>query len=130
MKEFRTTIGKAKAFKFIVLLSIALSLNTGCRKDGNADQEFGTAKLSVDCAGKCRVTYTVAEAVNNADIEKTQATYNIKYKRNYALKVSVTPIDVEQKIVVNVFSRETKQIYHNATNRKVNDTWSAQILVP
>ena len=130
MKKVLMVTSKATAFKCIVLLCIVLCCNTACRKDTNADREFGVAKLTVDCEGKCHVTYTVADVVNNADIEKSQASYSIKYKRNYALKVNVTPTDVEQKIVVNVYSREAKQIYHNETNRKVNDVWSAQIIVP
>ncbi|TWR28861.1 hypothetical protein FPZ43_11360 [Mucilaginibacter pallidiroseus] len=119
------------ALKCIAILGMALMLNSGCKKDDvNQDKEFGEGRLTVQCAGQCNISYTVADKVTKVTIDKTIGTYTLKYQRNFLLSVDVTAADVDQAIVVNVYSREGKQIYHNDANKKVNEVWSAKVLVP
>ncbi|TWR30915.1 hypothetical protein FPZ43_00075 [Mucilaginibacter pallidiroseus] len=122
---------KRSVFSCLALLALSFAFNSGCKKDdANPDKEFGEGKLTVQCAGQCIVRYSVADNVNNAIVNKTQGEYRIKYQRNYALAIDVTPADVDQNIVVNVYSREGKQIYHNEANKSVNSIWSAKVLIP
>lgn len=124
-------LSKGVAFKCLALLTVIFMLNTGCKKGSvNADKDYGNGRLTVQCSGLCNVSYTVADVEKNVTVDKAVGTYSIKYQRNYALKINVTPADVDQSIVVNVYSRENKQIYHNEANKKLNEVWSAQVLIP
>ena len=120
-------------FKCMLLFSVVLLLGTGCKKNKNVvntDRDYGYAKLTVECAGKCHVSYGTGTTLSEIDVEKSQAVYYIRYQRNYDLVVNVTPIDVDQNVIINVYSREEKQIFRNSAVKKVGETWTAKVLIP
>jgi len=119
-------------FKSIALFSVVLLLNSGCKKSENtvADRDYGYAKLTVECPGKCHVNYGTGSTFSDIDVENSQAIYYIRYQRNYELTLNVTPIDVDQNVVINVYSREEKQIFRNTALKKVNETWTTKVVIP
>jgi hypothetical protein len=120
-------------FKCMLLFSVVLLLGTGCKKNKNVvntDRDYGYAKLTVECAGKCHVSYGTGTTLSEIDVEKSQAVYYIRYQRNYDLIVNVTPIDVDQNVIINVYSREEKQIFRNTAVKKVGETWTTKVLIP
>jgi hypothetical protein len=115
----------------IVLMIIVLLSVTGCKKQSvSTDKEFGDGSLSVQCEKKCHVSYGTADKLTETDIDSAIGTYNFKYQRNYNLVIKVMPLNEDQKIILNVFSRENKQIFTNSTVRKVNELWTSNVLVP
>ncbi|MFA6085694.1 hypothetical protein [Mucilaginibacter sp.] len=123
----------AKKFLFgnIVLIIIVLLSATGCKKNAvNPDKEFGEGRLTVECEKKCHISYGTAGNLTEVDIEATTGTYNFKYQRDYNLNLKVTPLVEPQKITINVYSRESKQIYHNSATKQANQIWVSTILVP
>lgn len=128
-------IGKIKsvAFKSFTLLALIVLVSAGCKKKANvvnADRDYGYAKLTIDCAGKCQVSYGTGTTLSNIEVDRAQAIYYIRYQRNYNLVVNVTPLDVDQNIILNVYSREEKQIFRNSAVKKVGELWSSTVLIP
>jgi hypothetical protein len=122
-----------KKFLFgnIVLIIIVLLSVTGCKKQSvSSDTEFGEGKVSVECEKQCHVSYGTADKLTEVDIDSTKATYSFQYVRSYSLVVKITPLSVDQKVNLNVFSRENKQIFGNIATRKANELWTSTILVP
>lgn len=120
-------------FKCMLVLSAVILLGTGCKKSTNAvnnDRDYGYAKLTIECAGKCHVSYGTGTTLSEIDVEKSQAIYYIRYQRNYDLTVNVTPTDVDQNVILNVYSREEKQIFRNSAVKKVGETWTTKVLIP
>lgn len=114
-----------------ILAIVALLSVTGCKKQaGETDPGYGIGKVSVLCAKKCHVSYGTADKLTEADVDSTKASYTFKYARNYNLIVKITPLEVDQTVNLNVFSRENKQIYGNTASRKANEVWTSTILVP
>lgn len=119
--------------KFITLLLVISLIGVGCKKKENStnpDRDFGYAKVTIDCAGKCQVSYGTADKLTSLEVDRQQAIYYIRYQRNYNLVVNVTPLDVDQNIILNVYSREEKQIFRNAAVRKVGEVWNTQVFIP
>jgi hypothetical protein len=118
----------------LILLSFALLSSVGCKKISNSTQEpgsyYGYGKLVVNCAGKCNVSFGEIGKMNVYTVEATTATYSFRYQTKYQLGISITPVDKDQNITMDVYSREEKQIFHNTVNQKVNVAWESQILVP
>ncbi|MDB5287324.1 MAG: hypothetical protein JWR05_2273 [Mucilaginibacter sp.] len=128
--RFNAQAVKRFLFGNIVLIIVLLSI-TGCKKQSvSTDKQFGDAKLTVECAKKCHVSYGTADKLTEADIDSTIGTYTIKYERNYNLVIKVMPLNEDQRIVLNVFSRENKQIFTNSATRKVNELWTSTVLIP
>jgi hypothetical protein len=122
-----------KKFLFvnIVLIAIVLLSVTGCKKSPvNTDKQFGEGKLSVECEKKCHVSYGTADKLTEADIEASVGTYYFTYERNYNLVIKVMPVNEDQRINLNVFSRENKQIFGNEASRKANELWTSTVIVP
>ncbi|MBD1363082.1 hypothetical protein IDJ77_04595 [Mucilaginibacter sp. ZT4R22] len=119
-------------FKSMLLFSVILLLSTGCKKDKatTTDRDYGYAKLTVECAGKCHISYGTGTTLSEIDVDKSQAVYYIRYQRNYDLILNVTPIDVDQNVIINVYSREEKQIFRNSAVKKVGETWTTKVLIP
>ena len=115
---------------YIVLISVVLLSATGCKKKPlNEDKEYGEGRLTVECEKKCHVSYGTADKLTEADLEATTGSYTFQYKRDYSLIIKVTPL-VEQQINLNVYSRESKQIFHNTATKQANQLWASTILVP
>lgn len=124
---------RSMAFKSMLLFSVILLLNSGCKKNSNttnADRDYGYAKLTVECAGQCHISYGTGTTLSEIDVDRSQAVYYIRYQRSYDLTLNVTPIDVDQNVNINVYSREEKQIYHNSAVKKVGETWTTKVLIP
>ncbi len=133
--HFKTRLSKFNKsffFKSMALFSVTLLLISGCKKNQNAnkDRDFGYAKLTVECAGRCNVSYGTGTSLSEIEVVKSQAVYYPRYQRNYDLIVNVTPIDIDQNVIVNVYSREEKQIFRNSAIRKVGETWTTKVFIP
>jgi hypothetical protein len=116
--------------KGIAMLTIMIAA-TGCvKKSLNQDRDYGYAKLTVECEKKCNVSFGTADKMTAYDVDASMAVYYIRYKSQYNLDLNVTPIDVDQKINLNVYSREEKQIFHNESVRTANEVWYSKILIP
>jgi|GEM_PF-3469151 len=121
------------AFKCILLFSVVLLLSSGCKKNKNevnTDRDYGYAKLTVECTGQCHINYGTGTTLSEIDVDKSQAIYYIRYQRNYDLILNVTPIDIDQNVIINVYSREEKQIFRNSAVKKVGETWTTKVLIP
>ncbi|MXV51298.1 hypothetical protein GS399_09990 [Pedobacter sp. HMF7647] len=115
-----------------VILLISMIATLGCKKGKKEDEDiyYGYGKLTVECEKKCHVEYGEGDKTNNYDVEATKATYYFRYHLNYNLNISITPSDTTQTMTLNVFNRETKQIFNNTTRKKKDETWNSTILVP
>jgi hypothetical protein len=122
-----------KKFLFgnIVLIIIVLLSVTGCKKQAvNTDPGYGEGKVSILCEKQCHVSYGTADKLTEVDVDSTKSSYYFKYARNYNLVIKITPLNVDQTVNLNVFSRENKQIFGNTASRKANEVWTSTILVP
>lgn len=116
-------------FNKLALICLIVLAGAGCKKV-NEDRDYGYAKIVVKCEKKCDVLYGSAEKMNKFDVDANTATYYQRYQRNYNLDISITPVDADQSIDLSVYSREEKQIFHNAVVRKSNVLWNSKIVVP
>jgi hypothetical protein len=121
---------KALSFgKGIVMLTIMITA-AGCKKDVTQDRNYGYAKLTVQCEKTCNVSFGTADTMTSYTVDASMAVYYIRYQSQYNLDLNVTPVDVDQKIALNVYSREEKQIFHNESVRTANVLWNSKILIP
>lgn len=118
----------------LTILAIAPVLMAGCKKqtvvEDNPASYYGYGKLTVECEHKCHVSFGTPGKMNEYDVEATKSVYYFRYQSKYDLDINITPIDTTQKMTLNVFSREEKQIFNNTVTKGVNDTWNSLILVP
>jgi len=122
---------KRSFWGYIVLISVVLLSATGCKKKPlNEDKEYGEGRLTVECEKKCHVSYGTADKLTETDLEATTGSYTFQYKRDYSLIIKVTPLVEPQQINLNVYSRESKQIFHNTATKQANQLWASTILVP
>jgi hypothetical protein len=115
--------------KGIIILTILIAA-VGCKKDVTQDRNYGYAKLTVECEKKCNVSFGTVDNMTAYDVDASMAVYYIRYQTQYNLDLNVTPVDVDQKITLNVYSREEKQIFHNESVRTANELWYSKILIP
>ena len=128
---FDIKVVKKFLFGNIVLIIIALLSVSGCKKETvSTDKEFGDGRVSVECEKKCHVSYGTADKLTEADIDSAIGTYSFRYQRNYNLVIKVMPLNEDQKVSLNVFSRENKQIFTNSATRKANELWTSTVVVP
>ncbi|AYL95247.1 hypothetical protein [Mucilaginibacter celer] len=117
-----------------VLMLFTLITASGCRKlqtvQKDSESNYGYGKLTVQCESKCHISFGTADRMNVYDVDANTGVYYIRYQTKYQLDISITPTDVDQNIIMNVYSREEKQIFHNAAKRKLNDVWESKILIP
>lgn len=131
LDTFDTKVVKKFLFGNIVLIIIVLLSVSGCKKQTvSTDKLYGDGKLSVQCEKKCHVSYGTADKLTETDIDSAIGTYDFQYQRNYNLVIKVMPLNEDQKISLNVFSRENKQIFSNSATRKVNELWTSTVVVP
>lgn len=116
--------------KGIGMLTIMIA-TTGCvKKDLSQDRDYGYGKLTVECEKKCSVSFGTPDKMNIYDIDGSMAIYYIRYQAKYNLDINVTPIDEDQRVILNVYSREEKQIFHNEAIREANELWYSKIIIP
>jgi hypothetical protein len=114
-----------------VFMAITLFIAPGCRKlDKNDESYYGYGKLTVQCESKCHISFGTPDKMNVYDVDSNTGIYYFRYQTKYNMDIFITPTDRDQNIIMNVYSREQKQIFHNAANRKVNVVWESKILVP
>src|SRR4051812_37722848 len=67
-----------KTFRGIAFLTVLCFLGLGCKKDPpntdtNKDREYGYAKVVVDCAKKCHVSFGEPGKLNEFDVQADTA---------------------------------------------------------
>jgi hypothetical protein len=113
-----------------LFIVVTLIVTSGCRKVKDEESYYGYGKLTVECEGKCHISFGTADRMNIYDVDSNTGIYFIRYQTKYNLAISITPTDRDQNITMNVYSREQKQIFHNAAKRKLNEVWESQIVIP
>ncbi|MEO3407296.1 hypothetical protein AAFN85_25485 [Mucilaginibacter sp. CAU 1740] len=115
----------------LILISVLFLSSLGCKKPA-ADEGsyYGYGRLAVTCAGECNVSFGSVGKMNNYTVTSTTAVYTFRYQTKYELGITITPVDKDQSLRMEVYSREEMQIFKNSVDRKVNEPWVAQILVP
>jgi hypothetical protein len=121
---------KTLSFRKGIIILTMLIAAVGCKKNVTQDRNYGYAKLTVECEKKCNVSFGTPDKMNAYEVEASMAVYYIRYQTQYNLDLNVTPVDVDQKIALNVYSREEKQIFHNESVRTANELWYSKILIP
>jgi hypothetical protein len=118
----------------LILSAIILLSESGCKKTVNSvepvESTYGYGKLVVTCESKCHISFGVPDKMNVFDIDANTAIYYFRYQTKYNLDIFITPTDKDQTINMDVYSREEKQIFHNAAIKKLNEVWESKILVP
>lgn len=118
----------------VMLTLFTLITASGCRKlqsvETDSESNYGYGKLTVQCESKCHISFGTPDKMNIYDVDSNTGVYYIRYQTKYQLDISITPTDVDQNIIMNIYSREEKQIFHNAAKRKLNDVWESKILIP
>jgi hypothetical protein len=123
-----TFIGRSGS---LLLISVLFLSSLGCKKlAGDEGSYYGYGKLAVTCTGNCNVTFGTGDKMSNYTVSATKAVYTFRYQTKYQLGITITPTDKDQSLKMEVYSREEIQIFHNTVDKKVNDPWVAQILVP
>lgn len=103
----------------------------GCKKDAdNLDRDYGYAKITIACKNKCHISFPVADGQTEYDAENETSISYVRYRRNFNLNINITPVDKDQEVTFNVYSREERQIFHNVSIRKVNEVWNSKIMIP
>jgi hypothetical protein len=119
-----------KSVTFLVLIALMF---VGCKKDKSEDSrdtDYGYAKLTVTVEKKAHIAYGGGDKYAEFDVNQGTATYYIRYKRNYPLDLQVTPLESAQRINVNVYSREEKQIFNLNEIKQADVVWTAKVTIP
>ncbi|RZK13261.1 MAG: hypothetical protein EOO43_18195, partial [Flavobacterium sp.] len=142
MRNFTETVAERSAspqkqvrkhrFTSNMMYLIAISsilFASGCKKgklppvEDKEEDYYGYGKLTVECQKKCHVEFGEPGKMNIYDVESNKAVYFFRYQTKYNIDIYVTPIDGEQTMELNVFSREEKQIFNSSVKRNANETW-------
>ena len=116
--------------KGVVMLTIIMAA-TGCvKKDLGQERDYGYSKVMVECEKKCSVSFGTPDKMNSYDIDSNTSVYYIRYQSRYHLDINITPIDEDQKVMLSVYSRQEKQVFHDEAVRKANELWYSSIIIP
>ncbi|MBE9585864.1 hypothetical protein IM792_15515 [Mucilaginibacter sp. JRF] len=126
--------GKVWMMKSVTFLVLIALMFVGCKKDksdeDSRDTDYGYAKLTVTVEKKAHVAYGGGDKYAEFDINQGTATYYIRYKRNYPLDLQVTPLESDQRVNINVYSREEKQIFNLNEIKQAGVLWTAKVTIP